>query len=106
MAGASASAAPAKPEEETTLSTVDGYPKELSARIFELYKPKPSCSTGWTGSVDIEIKDGKITYWQSFEGPDAKTVIGKTVPKPPKELEGFFSGRVMVGICAGYISRQ
>jgi hypothetical protein len=104
VASASASAAPV--EEEKNLSTADGYPKELSARIFELYKPKPKCETGWTGSVEIEMKDGKITFWEiSGQSPDPK-MVGKTVPRPPKDLGGFFANRVMVGICAGYISRQ
>ncbi|NUO53127.1 MAG: hypothetical protein HOV80_30125 [Polyangiaceae bacterium] len=106
VASASASAAPDQPEEENRLSTYTGYPKELSARIFELYKPKPKCETGWTGSVEIEMKDGKITFWEiSGESPDPK-IVGKTVPRPPKDLEGFFANRVMVGICAGYIAKM
>jgi hypothetical protein len=99
---ASASAGPTTPNAERSLSTESGYAAELSKRIHDLVKPR--CATGWTGSADVEIRDGKITLYETSEGPVPK-MIGKTVPKPPKELEGFFAGRVMVGLCAGYISK-
>jgi hypothetical protein len=87
-----------------TLDPDNPYTNELWGRIQELVGQ--DCSSGVTESVDLEIKDGKITFFEDTDDKPNPKMVGKTVPKPPKELEPFFAKRIFVGICVYYVKQR
>ena len=80
------------------------YTKTLWDRVQELVGQ--DCSSGATESVDLEIKNGKITFFEDTDDKPNPKMVGKTVPKPPKELEPFFDKRIFVGICVFYVKQR
>lgn len=98
------SAPSVEPGEARSLDPEHPYTKTLWDRVQELVGQ--DCSSGATESVDLEIKNGKITFFEDTNDKPNPKMVGKTVPKPPKELESFFDKRIFVGICVFYVKQR
>lgn len=63
------------------------------------------CATGWTGSVDLELADGKIVSLSGVDQKPRPVHKGKPVPPIPAHLAPYLRGRLLVGLCAAYVHR-
>jgi hypothetical protein len=98
------------PPEPEYLPTEHPYSKGLQAWIHGIVQPPPPCATGWTGGVEVTVRNGKIVAFdygmedapQHFAA--SKSMIGKPFPKPPPEFEAFFQGPVVLGLCVPYVA--
>lgn len=85
----------------------DPYRKALTDRVMELLDLTfDRCKMGWTGSVDLEIREGKILSMTDTEQKLETKFVGKAVPPIPPRLAAFFRRTVIVGICAAYVRNR
>jgi hypothetical protein len=96
------------PPEPEYLPPEHPYSKGLQAWILGIVHPRPPCETGWTGGVEVTVRNGKIVAFDYGEDAPpfaaSKSMIGKPFPKPPPEFEAFFQGPVVLGLCVPYVA--